>query len=299
MVEMPVPFWAVTAGLFGAMIGSFLNVMIYRLPRESLSVSRPKRSFCLHCGGSIPWFDNIPLLSWFLLNGKCRWCGIAVSLRYPLVEAITAFLFVALTLARIEEILPWGPDSLSALGVYLVCLCLVTLALVVTFIDIDFQIIPNEITYTGMVLAPPVCALLPALQEGSYLYRECLLPHMSAHGAAFLSSLVGASVGGGVLWIIGFLGKCILKREALGLGDVKLMCFVGGVFGYEGVLIVFIIGCALGSLIGLPYRILTGRQEIPFGPFLSMGAVLMVFFGEEIRYFLSETWPDWVRTTLF
>ncbi len=284
---LPLLFWSFAALVFGAMVGSFLNVLIYRLPRDSLSIVRPKRSFCPVCGYAIPWYDNLPVYSYLRLAGQCRSCGSRISFRYPLVEALTALLFFSLTLREATGFLEIGPDRFTHLGVLFVHFYAASLMVVITFIDLEFQIIPDELTLSGAVLAPLLCALLPVLQQDSFLFAASLNPH----AAAFLSSLSGALLGGGTLLLVGILGKAVLKRDALGLGDVKLMFFVGGLLGCEGALIVFFAGCAVGSLVGVPLRLLTGKREIPFGPFLAFGVLLVLFFKPEIWHFAGVTWP--------
>ena len=288
---VPVLLWSMVAGIYGSMVGSFLNVVIYRLPRESLSIARPRRSFCPACGTSISWFDNLPIISYFRLGGQCRFCGVKISIQYPLVEMLTFLLFFLLTFKEVRGILEIGPHRLQLTGIYVVHLCVVAVVVVVTFIDLELQIIPDEITFSGMFLAPLACALMPLLQEDSAFFIYSLNPHL----ASFISSLGGALVGGGTLLLVGLIGKAALKRDALGLGDVKLMFFLGGLFGFEGALIIFFLGCAVGSLIGVPFRLLTKKQEIPFGPFLSFGAVMVVFFKTEILEFFLVTWPSLFR----
>lgn len=283
-------FWTVVGGIFGALVGSFLNALIYRLPRASLSVFRPKRSFCPDCGSAIVWYDNLPVVSFVLLNGSCRSCGARISIQYPFVEVLTAVLYACLTYTLVWDLLEGGGGSLQLYGAYVLHLYFIAALVAVTFIDMEFQIIPDEINYSGMIIALLACAAFPALQEQSRLYQY-LASGMNSHIASLLSSLSGALAGGGALLLVGYLGKVILKREALGMGDVKLMFFVGAMFGWEGVLWVFILGCALGSLVGVPYRIVTGKREIPFGPFLSSGALLVLFFQGAIRDFIFVTWP--------
>lgn len=283
---------AIVAGIFGAMVGSFVNVLIYRLPRESLTVNKPRRSFCPACGTAIAWYDNIPILSYLRLAGKCRGCGTGISLRYPMVEILTALLFAGLVWvkepANMEAQLSWGIH----LGTYLVYFYVLAVIVAVTFIDLDFQIIPDELTYSGMAIALIASLLLPSLHEECGFYLESLNPHL----AGGLSALAGALLGGGTLYLVGVVGRVALKREALGMGDVKYMIFMGGILGAEGVLLVFFIGCALGSVVGLPVRFISGRREIPFGPFLSAGVVLLLFFRNELFGFFLETWPEWIRT---
>jgi leader peptidase (prepilin peptidase)/N-methyltransferase len=287
-------FWSVVAGVFGAMVGSFLNVIIYRLPRESLAVNKPRRSFCPSCGSAIPWYDNIPILSFLSLGGHCRHCGAAIPFRYPFVEALTLVLFALLALKEVGPVLDGGPGKYALLAVLLVHLLVIAVTIAVTFIDLEFQIIPNEITFSGILFAPILSLFLPSLHHDSCLFFESLNPHL----AGLISSLAGAAVGGGTLYAVGLLGRLMLKREALGLGDVKYMMVVGGLFGADGVLLVFFIGCALGSLVGVPFRLITGRREIPFGPFLSLGVLLLVFFRPEILHFILHTWPEWFRSLL-
>jgi leader peptidase (prepilin peptidase)/N-methyltransferase len=292
MDQISIYFWSFMGGVFGAVVGSYLNVIIYRLPREALTVGRPRRSYCPACGKFIPWYDNLPILSYLRLEGCCRYCGGRISSRYLWVEILTFLLFAALTFRWAPILLETGPDRLQWFGIYFLFLYLIATAIVVTFIDLEFKIIPNEITYLGMILAPLICTLLPRLQSESRLFFPALNPNL----AGLLSSLGGGLVGGGTLLVVGYLGKRILKREALGMGDVKLMFFVGGVFGWEGGLIVFFLGCLFGSLVGIPFRVLTGKQEIPFGPFLSLGLLVQVFFASEIMEFLIDRWPKFVAS---
>jgi leader peptidase (prepilin peptidase)/N-methyltransferase len=290
---IPSLLWTLVAGIYGSMVGSFLNVIIYRLPRDSLSIHRPKRSFCPACGTSIHWFDNLPIISYFKLRGQCRYCGGRISFQYPLVEILTFCLFALLTFKEIPGILEIGPHRLQNLGIFVVHLCVVSIVVVVTFIDLELQIIPDEITFSGMLIAPFACALMPLLQADSWFFG--LLDSLNPHLASFLSSVGGALVGGGTLLLVGVLGKACLKRDALGLGDIKLMFFMGGLFGFEGALIIFFLGCAVGSLIGVPFRLLTKKQEIPFGPFLSFGVLMVVFMKSEILVFILVTWPSLFR----
>lgn len=286
-------FGCIVAGIFGAMVGSFLNVFIYRLPRETLSVNKPRRSFCPVCGNAIPWYDNLPIISYFLiLSGKCRFCGTAISLRYPFVEALTLVLFVILTYQKFDGAYGMSDIGLNGFAVWLIFLFLIASTVVVTFIDLEFQIIPDEITCTGALLSPIFCALLPEIQQESSLAFAEWNPHL----AGFVASLGGAFTGGGALLLVAWTGRALLKREALGMGDVKYMIFVGALLGWEGVLLVFFLGCALGSVIGLPFRMLTGKREIPFGPFLSLGVLLVIFFRQELLDFLLITWPEYVVT---
>ena len=295
-MDVPFLFLCIAAVLFGAVLGSFLNVLIYRLPRESLSILRPLRSYCPACGTPIPWYDNLPVISYVRLQGLCRRCGCPIPARYLLVEILTAGLVLALAFRE-------GPGLLDRTGPLLVRWCVfgvhlyLTAVLVVTaFIDLEFRIIPDEITVTGMVLGPPVCLLLPALQARSGLFSLAAAQGLNPHLAALCSSLGGLLVGGGGLLLVGFLGRLLLRRDALGMGDVKFMAFAGAFLGWEGALLVFFLGCAAGSVVGLPLRLAFGRREIPFGPFLALGWVWVLHFQEAMVRFLTVKWPEIVRS---
>lgn len=283
------------AGCFGAILGSFLNVVIYRLPRESLSVNTPRRSCCPHCGTTIRWYENIPIISYMILCGRCRTCREPISLRYPVVEGITLLLFVIVTFLEMDGFLSGGPHSVQLFFIYLVHLVLVMIAVVVTFIDIDFKIIPDEINKPGMIAAPILSALLPLLHEQDRLYMA-LEPSFCSPLAAGISALVGAAVGAGSLYLVGVLGKLLFKKDAMGFGDVKFMALVGGFLGWDACIAVFLLACLAGSVIGIGYKIATKRQDIPFGPFLSLGMVVIILFREEVYHFTLTTWPNWIQS---
>jgi leader peptidase (prepilin peptidase)/N-methyltransferase len=200
--------------------------------------------------------------------------------------------FACLVLVKDPELTAAGVVRFEQFFIYVIYFFVLAALIAVTFIDLEFQIIPDEITYTGSLLAPLACTIFPFFQQNSAAFLTSLEPHL----AGLLSSLAGAMLGGGTLYAVGWLGKAILRREALGMGDVKLMVFVGGMFGIEGVLLVFFLGCALGSIVGIPLRALTGKQEIPFGPFLSFGVLLVMFFETQLMNFILVTWPEWARS---
>ncbi len=283
------------AGCFGATLGSFLNVVIYRLPRESLSVNKPRRSCCPHCGTTIRWYENIPIISYLVLCGHCRTCHESISLRYPIVEGLTLLLFVIVTFLEMDGFLSGGPHSVQLFFVYLVHLVLVMIAIVVTFIDIDFKIIPDEINIPGMWAAPVLSAFLPLLHEQDRLFMA-LDPSLWSPAAALISALVGAAVGAGSLLLVGQLGKLLFKKDAMGFGDVKFMALVGGFLGWDACIAVFLLACLAGSVIGIGYKIVTKRQDIPFGPFLSLGMVVIILFREEVYHFTLTTWPSWIQS---
>ena len=240
---------AVFAFLFGAMVGSFLNVCIHRLPKEE-SIVAP-RSRCPACQTPIRGVDNIPLVSFAFLRGRCRACGHPISWRYPLVEALTALLFV-LTVSR------FGVTLKSAFLLTFLCGLVV-----VSFIDLDHQIIPNAITLPGIPLG-----LLAGL-----LVREPPL----------LDRLIGTLAGAGFLYLMLFYGGVLYGQEAMGEGDLNLIALVGAFLGWKAVVVAILVACLVGSAAGLglmALKRLGRRQHIPFGPFLSLGAVVGLFWGE-------------------
>jgi leader peptidase (prepilin peptidase)/N-methyltransferase len=239
------------AFLFGAMVGSFLNVCIHRLPKEE-SIVAP-RSRCPACQSPIRAVDNIPLLSFLLLRGRCRSCGHPISWRYPLVEALTALLFV-LTVSR------FGVTLKAAFLLAFLCGLVV-----VSFIDLDHQIIPNAITLPG----------IPLGLIGGLLVRE---PPM-------LDRLIGTLAGAGFLYLVLFYGGVLYGQEAMGEGDLNLIALVGAFLGWKAVVVTILIACVVGSAVGLglmALKRLGRRQHIPFGPFLALGAVVGLFWGERL-----------------
>ena len=239
--------------LFGLAFGSFINVLIYRLPRNE-SLVRPK-SKCPECGTAIKFYDNIPVLSYIILRGKCRNCGKTISLRYPLIEILSGLL---MTFA----IFRFG---FTVKGIEVAFLSLVLLA--IFFIDLDFTIIPNSLTLPGIPIGLAV-SFIPGAMIG------------------WTQSLIGLAVGGGVFFIVGFLGELVFKKEALGFGDVKYAAMVGAFLGWKNLLLMLIIASFLGSVIGIA-MILASRDKkkstyIPFGPFLTVGAWISIYFGDMI-----------------
>ncbi|MEW6601474.1 MAG: prepilin peptidase [Nitrospirota bacterium] len=247
--------------IFGAIIGSFLNVCIYRLPRNE-SVVRPA-SRCTSCGSPIRFYDNVPILSYILLMGKCRNCKAKLSFRYPLIEFLNAVLYV-LVLGR------FGMDSPWVLAFYFVFVSALT---VIFFIDLDHQIIPDVITLPGILLA---------VAMGSTILPDPL----SENGLLGLKgSLAGFAAGGGFFYLVAILGRAVFKKDAMGGGDIKMMAMVGGVLGWKGVLTTTFIGSLFGSLIGISLIILKGREwgsRIPFGPYLATGVLISIFWGRDI-----------------
>ena len=244
----------VAAFEFGSIYGSFLNVAVYRLPREE-SLVRP-RSHCPRCGKTIAWFDNVPILSWLILGGRCRHCRKAIAARYPLVEAATGLLAAALR-GRWTGEPAWTAAAVVACGALLA----------VALIDWDTFLIPDELSLGLLVAGVLVAPLNP------YFAGE-------AWWAAVLRSLGGALVGFAMTWTIATVGELVLKMEALGGGDVKLLAGVGAWTGATGAFDCMMIGSFLGSIYGVRL-LMAGKAKrsdpIPFGPFLAAAAVFDFF----------------------
>jgi len=243
--------WYVTAGLLGALIGSFLNVCIYRLPRSE-SIVWPG-SHCQACGHPIAWYDNIPLVSYVFLSGRCRHCSSSISIQYPLVEAMNACGYIAL--------LWWfGPGwPLVAYGV------LYSSLLVVAGTDLSHKIIPNVITYPGIMIG--------------LISAATILP------LGIVDGLVGALVGGGILWLLAWASPYLFGKEGMGMGDVKLLAMIGAFLGWKPALMTIMVGSFVGSVIGvtlLAMKLIKREDYIPFGPFLVFGALTSLFFGQPI-----------------
>ena len=242
--------------ILGAMVGSFLNVCIYRLPKEE-SIIWP-RSHCPTCKKTIKFYDNIPLISYLLLRGRCRYCKGPISLQYPLVEGITA-------LSSLFLIIKFGP-SLS----YLFYFAFVAALIAITVIDLYHQIIPDGISLPGI---------------GVGLLASLVIPQIT-----FFNSLMGILLGGGSLFLVATLYEWIFKREGMGGGDVKLLAMIGAFLGWKAVILTILLSSLIGSITGILIMILKGKDfkyAIPFGPFLSMGAVIALFYGENlIRWYL-------------
>jgi leader peptidase (prepilin peptidase)/N-methyltransferase len=266
---------ALLAALFGLLIGSFLNVCIYRMPRD-LSVVRP-RSFCPECSQPIAWFDNVPLLSFALLAGRCRHCGNRISARYPVVELLTAAAFFCAVWAL-------GP-TLAA--VKFAVFGAIMIALV--FSDLEERILPDEFTLGGTVAGVIFAAFVPV--SGGIL----LLIFFSSQRQWLVSlcdSLLAATICSGALWLLRVVYERLRHREGLGLGDVKMGAMIGAFLGLQGAILTLMVGSLLGALIGLSYTWFTGKDastyELPFGAFLGVAAIGVGFFGEVIFNWYSR-----------
>jgi leader peptidase (prepilin peptidase)/N-methyltransferase len=243
--------------VLGAIVGSFLNVCIYRIPAGESIVFPASR--CPACKAAIHWYQNIPILSYLFLGGRCASCRVRISWRYPFVEALTGALF-ALVVYRF-----------GLHGATLVFCVLSALLVVITFIDLDHQLIPDVISLPGIVLG----------FLGSFL-----VPWLS-----WSDSLFGILLGGGSLYLVAAGYELLAKKEGMGGGDIKLLAMLGAFLGWKAVLPVIFLSSLMGSLVGIPLMLIKradGRLAIPFGPFLAAGALVFLFWGPGLlRWYLS------------
>lgn len=268
----------------GAIIGSFLNVVIHRLPREESIVFPNSR--CPACATAIKAYDNIPVISWVVLRGRCRSCSSPISARYPGVELLTGLLYGAVFLR----------DGLSyALPFDLIFM---TMLIALIFIDAEHMILPDAINYPGMVFAILARLALPYLTGTPYFddLSPMLLKAFSGWpvwAVSLVGALLGALAGGGVLWLIGFVWEKLRGVEAMGLGDVKMMLMVGAFLGWRLTLLTLFLGVISGSVTGV--LLMLKRRErnlqmlLPFGIFLGIGAIISLLVGKYlITWYASQ-----------
>lgn len=250
-------YFSIVSFIFGAVVGSFLNVCICRMPKEESVVSPP--SHCPHCEYRIRWYDNVPLFSYLLLRGKCRGCGTHISLQYPLVELLNGLLTLALFLR-------FGA-SLTFLALFLFCSALV----VITFIDLEHQIIPDEISLSGIVIGFVFSFFLP--------------------WQSWLNSLLGILLGGGSLLLVAYSYQWLTGKEGMGGGDIKLLAMMGAFLGWKSVLFIIFASSLIGSVVGITMMLVQKKDSklaIPYGPYLAFGAVLYIFYGRQlIHWYLN------------
>ena len=242
-------FMELFVAVLGAALGSFLNVLIYRLPEEK-SIIFPA-SNCPHCGKPIRFYDNIPIISFILLKGRCRACRGKISFRYPLVELITAVLSLLLF---------W---KFGLTFKYLFSFIFVCALIVITFIDLDYQIIPDVITLPGIPIF--------------------FLAALIVMGLRFQDAFLGFLIGGGCLYVIAFVYELVTKREGMGGGDIKLLAMMGAFLGWQSLLFILLVSSLLGAVVGIAVMMIKGQDmkyAVPFGPFLSLAAVAYIFFGD-------------------
>src|SRR6202048_139640 len=272
----PLPFACAWMGVAGAMIGSFLNVVIHRLPREQ-SIVFPN-STCPRCHAAIKPYDNIPILSFLILRGQCRSCGARISRRYPAVEALTALLFAVVT---------WHDGVSFALPFDLAFTASIVALL---FIDAEHMILPNAITYPGILFALITRVVVPYIAGPSHFDDlPGLITNFPPAYPVWLVSLIGAAIGalagGGSLWLMGFLWEKLRGVEAMGFGDVKMMFMVGAFLGWRLTILTILIGAFSGSLAGIAVMLKRGRNlqmMLPFGIFLGIGSIVSLLLGSRI-----------------
>jgi leader peptidase (prepilin peptidase) / N-methyltransferase len=262
----------VFAFMAGLIIGSFLNVCIYRMPRD-LSVVRP-RSFCPACEHPIAWYDNIPLLSYFLLRRRCRHCGQAIPVRYVIVEALTGLLFLIIVLAL-------GATA----GAAKLCL-LVALLVGLTFADIEERILPDEFTLGGTLAGLALAWFVPIVDGIAHVALPAAGIRWSARWVSVAESALGAALPMTLLWLAGFVYQKIRHKEGLGLGDVKMVAMIGAFLGLYPTLLTLILGSVAGSVIGFAYIHATKKDassyELPLGAFLGAAGIFVALEGEQV-----------------
>ncbi|WP_447978142.1 prepilin peptidase [Candidatus Nitrospira bockiana] len=239
------------AGVLGLLVGSFLNVCIHRLPRRESVAWPPSR--CPACRSRIGPLDNIPVISYLVLRGRCRRCSARISWRYPLVETLNGSGYAVIV---------WHFGLGWPAAAYAI---LVSALLTVTFIDLDHQIIPDRITLPGIALG--------------LLAGATILP------VGFIGALAGMLLGGGVLWALAVVSPYLFGKEGMGGGDIKLLAMIGAFLGWKPVVLTILIGAVIGAVVGISLiacKIMRRDQYLPFGPFLALGAVISLFFHQEL-----------------
>jgi len=237
--------------IFGAVVGSFLNVCIYRLPEGLSIVSPPSR--CPVCKRYIPFYANIPIISFLLLRGRCGKCKSPISIQYPFIEALTGFAAVALFYR-------YGPDVRIIIPFFFLCALIVS-----TFIDLKYKIILNVITFPGIVIGFAASFFMPS--------------------PGVVDSLTGIVAGGGILISIALVYHFVTGKEGMGVGDIKFLAMIGAFIGWQGVLFTLFTASIIGALAGVATMILFSRDSkyaLPFGPFLAIGAALYFFYGSSL-----------------
>lgn len=245
--------------LFGLVFGSFANVIIHRLPQGESVIFPASR--CPHCSKKILFYHNVPILSWIFLRGKCSSCGTKISWRYPFVEILMASLFV---LIYLKHGVSWS---------FLEHMILIFALVVLTFIDFDHMILPNEITLSGVVVGFVFSFFNPE--------REVL------------DAFLGIFLGGGFLWGTAFFYERLTKKEGLGGGDIKLLAMLGAFLGWQSVFFIILTSSVIGLLCGVPYLIYRrsriSETPIPFGPYICISACIYIFFGKFISTWYVDT----------
>jgi leader peptidase (prepilin peptidase)/N-methyltransferase len=245
--------WAVVAGIFGAVLGSFLNVCVHRWPLDQSVIS--PRSRCPGCGAAIAGYDNIPILSWLVLRGRCRRCAAPISVQYPLVEIAVAAIWAGSFF--------WLGPRVEALRIAV----FLTILLGIALTDARHYLIPDEFSLGGLGVGLAFAAI--------------------PGGFPMMRAVLGAAAGFALLWVIGFLGEKAFRKPAMGGGDIKMMAMVGAFVGTQGVFLTMFLGALAGALIFGPISMKTGKL-VPFGIFLAVGAAITAVWGPAVvEWYLS------------
>lgn len=266
-------FFTAVSFVFGACIGSFLNVCVYRIPRE-MSVVTP-RSHCPHCQKLIPWYLNVPILSFFFLRGKCAFCGGPISPRYALIETLTAFLFLLawLKFSMMPGHRPFALADVTDWKLVPIYWLFISGLILGTFVDFEFMIIPDRVTLGGIIAGLALSALVPSL-HGSDRWTDSLL-----------QSALGAGVGWAMLWTVSVIGRIIFRKDAMGFGDVKLIGAIGAFLGWKAVLFTIMVSSLFGSIVGITLVAMKKKEmqsRIPYGPYLALAALVWLYWGPTI-----------------
>lgn len=272
MIEQLEPIRGLLAGVFGLLIGSFLNVCVYRLPND-LSVVKP-RSYCPHCETPIAWYDNIPVVSYFLLRGACRHCRKPILFRYVLVELLTGLLFFSIVQVLGLTLLAGKYLLMSAL--------LVGLA----FSDLEERILPDEFTLGGTLAGLVFAWFVPMDRDVMSIALMVFDVHWDPRLISVVESMVGALVPSGLLWTCGWVYEKVRHREGLGFGDVKMLMMIGAFLGTRGTVLTLLIASILGTVVGLAYILISRKDmstyELPLGTYMALAALIGVLMGQNI-----------------
>lgn len=282
LTTLPPAFWIAFFGVLGSFVGSFLNVVVYRLPRNCLSINNPRRSFCPSCRTQLSVRDNLPVIGWLLLGGKCRYCGVKYGARYPLVELLVAVLFAYATWT---VMFAQGLNTTNATSwvVLLHVLLMISVLVPWALIDLDLQYIPDSLTFVPLLMFLPLSANAVTYEWGGYntarfdpLFLDFLPRWLNSMGSALLTGL------GAMLFLMGAgrLGNLLFRRQtekiggdSMGWADVKIMLLLGVMLGWPKMVAGFFVAIALGAVVGIMARLLRGALGVPFGPFLALGAL--------------------------
>jgi leader peptidase (prepilin peptidase)/N-methyltransferase len=282
LLGLPLPLAGAFVAVLGAIIGSFLNVVIHRVPRDESIVFPNSR--CPACAAAISPLDNIPIVSFLILRGRCRHCGASISPRYPAVELLTALLYTAVFLCHLY--LRGGVTLMLSFD-----LLFVTALVALVFIDAEHWLLPNVITYPGIAFAVIARLVIPYLVgpqafDDLSLLMSGLFAGWPMWAASLMSAVIGALAGGGSLWLMGWLWERLRGVEAMGLGDVKMMFMVGAYLGWRLTIVTIFLAVLSGSLTGILLMVKRGEKNLqmllPFGIFLGTGAIIALLVGTRI-----------------